>query len=148
MSPLNTMRIISFWPPMLFSGIRVLSYDRALRHAEIELRLTWWNRNKEGTQFGGAIYAMTDPFYPLMLMGHFGPGYAVWDESAHIQFVAPGTTNLRAQFNLTDDMLARIRAGTAGDRKYLAEFFVEIRDLHNKLVATVSKVIYIRSLKA
>jgi len=144
MSPAMIMRFISFWPPMLFAGIRVRSFDRAMRNAEIELRLTFWNHNAAGTQFGGSIYSMTDPFYPLMLMANLGPGYAVWDEAAAIKFIAPGTTSLRAKFHLSDEMLDEIRNATAGDRKYLANFAVPITDLHGSLVATVTKVIYVR----
>lgn len=144
MSPATIMRLISFWPPMLFSGIRVRSFDRALRNVEVELRLTSWNHNAVGTQFGGSIYSMTDPFYPLMLMANLGPGYAIWDEAAHILFIEPGKTNVRAKFHLSDEMLEDIRAATAGDRKFLAQFTVQIIDLHGKLVATVAKVIYIR----
>jgi hypothetical protein len=148
MSPAMLMRLIGFWPPMFFSGIHVRSYDRALRNAEIELRLTFWNHNAAGTQFGGSIYSMTDPFYPLMLMANLGPGYAIWDEAAQIEFIAPGTTSLRAKFHLSEDMLTEIRSATAGDRKYLAKFIVSITDLHGRLIATVTKVIYVRPRQA
>ncbi len=147
MSPLMRMRIMNVWPPMLFAGIHVRSFDRAMRNAEIELRLTFWNHNVEGTQFGGSIYSMTDPFYPLMLIANLGPGYAIWDESAHIRFILPGRTSLRARFHLSDEMLATIRSATAGDHKYLARFLVPIVDLHGTTVATVAKVIYIRPLE-
>jgi len=147
MSPATIMRFINLWPPLLFSGIHVTSFDRSLRNIEVELRLTRWNHNAVGTQFGGSIYAMTDPFYPLMLMANLGPGYAIWDEAAHIQFIEPGKTNLRATFSLSDDMLITIRSATAGDQKYLAAFIVQIRDLHGTLIATVRKIIYVRPTK-
>ena len=47
------------------------------RHVEVELRLTWWNRNAVGTMFGGSLFAMTDPFYALMLQHNLGRDYAV-----------------------------------------------------------------------
>ena len=144
MTPVNVMRLINFWPPLLFAGIHVVSFDADMRNAEIGLRLTAWNHNKVGTQFGGNIYSMTDPFYPLMLMANLGPGYTVWDESAHIEFIKPGTTPLRAKFRLTEQELANIRTETDGDRKYLAKFLVEITDTAGVIVATVAKVIYIR----
>ena len=144
MTPVRVMRLINFWPPLLFAGIHVISFDPEMRNAEIGLRLTWWNHNKAGTQFGGNIYSMTDPFYPLMLMANLGPGYTVWDQSAHIEFIKPGTTPLRAKFRLTEQVLTEIRAETAGDRKYLAKFLVEITDTAGTVVATVNKVIYIR----
>jgi hypothetical protein len=144
MSPLQVMRLLNFWPPLLFSGIHVVSFDDAMRNIEVELRLLRWNRNANGTQFGGNIYAMTDPFYPLMLMANLGENYVVWDESAHVAFIKPGRTNLRARFCLDDQKLAELRTETTGDKKYLAKFLVEITDVSNVVVATVEKVIYIR----
>ncbi len=144
MPPATIMRFINFWPPMLFSGIHVVAFDRLLRHVEVELRLAFWNRNAAGTQFGGNIYSMTDPFYPLMLMGNLGPGYVIWDQAAQIEFVAPGTTSLRAKFHLSEERIDEIRLATAGDKRYLAEFFVPITDRDGKLIATVKKIIYIR----
>jgi acyl-coenzyme A thioesterase PaaI-like protein len=144
LSPPMLMRFINFWPPLLFSGIHVVSSDPGMRNVVVELRLTFWNRNAAGTQFGGNIYSMTDPFYPLMLMANLGAGYAIWDQDAHIRFVTPGKSALRAVFHLSDEKLAEIRLATAGDRKYLADFEVRISDLHDTLVATVRKVIYIR----
>ncbi len=141
------MRFINFWPPLLFAGIHVISFGADMRNVEVGLRLAWWNHNKVGTQFGGNIYSMTDPFYPLMLMANLGLGYAVWDESAHIEFIKPGTTPLRARFRLTDGQLSDIRLKTAGDRKCLAKFLVEIIDTDDVTVATVNKVIYIRAIQ-
>ncbi len=142
------MRFINFWPPFLFAGIHVISFDPDMRHAEVGLRLTWWNRNRARTQFGGNIYSMTDPFYPLMLMAHLGPSYAIWDESARIEFITPGRTALRAKFHLSLEKIQEIRAATAGDGKYLAQFRVEIVDANNNLVANVDKVIYVRPKRA
>jgi hypothetical protein len=144
MPPGTFMRLINFWPPLLFCGIHVMSFSKNMREVEVGLRLTWWNHNYVGTQFGGNIYAMTDPFYPLMLRANLGPDFVIWDESAHIQFILPGTTKLHAKFSLSQAEIDNIRAETAGDRKYLARFTVEIRDASETCVATVDKVIYIR----
>ncbi len=144
MSPAKFMRIINLWPPLLFSGIHVISFDRDMRSVEVGLRLTWWNHNWVGTQFGGNIYSMTDPFYPLMLRANLGPEYVIWDESAHIHFITPGRTKLRARFILSKEKLDEIRAATASDRKFLAEFSVEILDVNDTLIARVDKVIYVR----
>ncbi len=144
MSHVKQMRFINFWPPLWFSGIHVISFEPDMSKVEVVLRLSWWNHNKVGTQFGGNIYSMTDPFYPLILMANLGNGYVVWDESAHIEFITPGRTKLQAKFHLSKEKLEEIRAATAGDRKYLPEFKVEITDMNGALVATVNKVIYVR----
>lgn len=75
-------RLINYWPPLLFSGIRVIGMADDWRRVEAELRLR--------TMFGGSLFAMTDPFYPLMLQHNPGREYTVWTKSAAIEFLSPG----------------------------------------------------------
>ena len=94
-------RFINLWPPLLFSGIRVKSVAENWRHVEVELRLRWWNRNVVGTMFGGSLFAMSDPFFALMLQHNLGPDYTVWVKSAAIEFVAPGLSVALASFQIS-----------------------------------------------
>lgn len=55
-------RYMNFWPPFLFSGIHITRLSDDFRHARVELRQRWYNRNYVGTHFGGSLFAMTDPF--------------------------------------------------------------------------------------
>lgn len=50
------------WPPFLFAGIHITALSDDFRHARVELRRRWYNRNYVGTHFGGSLFAMTDPF--------------------------------------------------------------------------------------
>src|SRR5262249_56824530 len=97
-----------------------------------------------GTQFGGSMYSMTDPFYMLMLIQNLGPDYTVWDKSAHISYLKPGRTDLTAEFILTDDDLAFIRTTLEKQNKMEWVRKVEIKDKNDQTVAVVDKVIYIR----
>jgi acyl-coenzyme A thioesterase PaaI-like protein len=143
-TPSTVRRLINLWPPLLFSGIRVEKIAPDWRHVEVRLRLRWWNRNAVGTMFGGSLFAMTDPFYPLMLQHNLGPAYAVWTKSAQIEFLAPGRSLARASFDLADDKLAVIRAATQGGAPALAEFSTTITDLSGKPLTQVNKVVYVR----
>jgi acyl-coenzyme A thioesterase PaaI-like protein len=83
------LRTINAWPPFLGAGIRV---TRLGPHAvDVEMKLRFWNRNYVGTHFGGSLYAMTDPFFMLMLIENLGPEYIVWDKTATIRFKEAGT---------------------------------------------------------
>src|SRR3546814_18159641 len=83
-------RVLNVWPPFLFAGIRVRTISDDYRHARVELRQRWYNRNFVGTHFGGSLFAMTDPFWMIMTMQALGDGSIVWDKAAKIQFVKPG----------------------------------------------------------
>ncbi len=136
--------LLNLYPPYLGAGIRVQHIAADFRQVQVKMALRWYNRNYVGTQFGGSLYAMTDPFFMLMLMEILGGDYIVWDKAAHIDFIAPGRGPVFAEFSLDDALLAEIRARTAGGDKYLPELEVEVRDGAGDLVARVHKTLYVR----
>ena len=136
---------MKWWPPFLGAGIRVKSFSDDFRDAVVELKLGRLNRNAVGTHFGGSLYAMTDPFFAIMLMHNLGGEYLVWDKSGSIEYVAPGRGAVRARFALTEQRIAEIRADAAGGEKVLPEFQVEVRHAEgDSLVALVRKTLYVR----
>jgi len=141
---INPLRIISLWPPLLFNGIHVTAVSADSRSVDVRLRLLLWNRNLHGTQFGGNLFAMTDPFYPLMLQRNLGPDYIIWDQAAQIEFLSPGRGPVTAAFRLTEARVEEIRAATAAGEKYLPVFEVEILAADGALVARATRTIYVR----
>ena len=99
------------YPPFLGAGVRVRDAAPDLSRVEVEMPLTFWNQNFVGTQFGGSLYAMCDPFFMLMLMRRLGPDYVVWDKAARIEFLRPGRGTVSAVFELSDQQVADIRRG-------------------------------------
>ena len=97
-----------------------------------------------GTQFGGSLYAMTDPWYMLMLIKNLGPDYIVWDKAASIRFKKPGRSAVFAEFTLTQEKIDEIKLKLETEQKLDAHFLVSIVDVENKLIAEVDKVVYVR----
>ncbi|MBA1188243.1 DUF4442 domain-containing protein [Pseudomonas entomophila] len=136
--------LINLYPPYLGAGIHVQSLGADLRSAKVRMKLTFWNRNYVGTQFGGSLYSMVDPFYMLLLIEQLGRDYIVWDKAASIDFIAPGKGPVFAEFHVDDALLDDIRQQTAGGKKYLPRLQVDIRDASGELVARVDKTLYVR----
>ena len=109
-----------------------------------KLALGLFNRNYVGTHFGGSLYAMTDPFFALMVLHNLPGDYLVWDKAASIDFLAPGRSRMQARFVLTDDDLERIVRMTAGGDKHLHLFKVDVVDEEGLVVAKVEKIVYVR----
>jgi acyl-coenzyme A thioesterase PaaI-like protein len=141
-------RLMNLWPPFLFTGIRCVRLDEDFRAADVELRMGRLNRNYVGTHFGGSLFAMTDPFYMLMLLKNLGPGHVVWDKAATIDFVAPGRGTVTARFRLDEARIAEIRAACAEGAKTLPVFRCEITDSAGALVAVVERTVYVRRKRA
>ena len=135
-------RWINLYAPLKGAGIRVTHASKDFRTIDVELKLTKLNRNYVGTQFGGSLFAMTDPFYMILLKQALGKGYVVWDKAATIRFRRPGLTDVRAHFHLGDERLAEIRSALEQDGTHDAVFEVEIIDKKGEVVSRVERVIY------
>ena len=137
-------RLINLWPPLFFNSIRATRISDDYREIDVTLKLRWYNRNNVRTQFGGNLFAMTDPWYMIMIMENLGRDYFVWDKKASIEFVAPGRSAVTAKFILTEEKLADIRTATANGEKYLPEFVVDIYNTKQELVARVHRTVYVK----
>lgn len=136
--------MLNWWPPIWGAGIKVLAISDDFSYAKITLCLRWYNRNYLGTQFGGSLFSMTDPFYMIFLLRRLGKQYIVWDKAAEIEFVAPGKTRVYAEIHLSDSEVAHIKRQVEGGQKYLPEYQVRIYDENQKTVAIVKRVLYIK----
>lgn len=135
---------VNLWPPFLFGGIKIIHRSADYRHMIVKLKLRFWNANVVGTQFGGLLFAMTDPFYMLMLIKNLGDEYIIWDKSALIEYLKPGRTDVTAEFILTNDDLEQVKQTVENEGKMLWTKIVEIKDREQNVIAKVTKVIHIR----
>jgi len=143
-TPRELRRIMNLWPPFLFSGIRVLEIADDWRYARVRLKRGLFNRNYVGTHFGGSLFAMTDPFWMVLVMECLGRDYIVWDKSGEITFVQPGREDVYAEFVVDAAVLEELRAATAGGEKYLRWFSVDVKSASGDIVAQVRKQLYVR----
>ena len=136
--------LLRVWPPFVFAGIRVTELADDWSRVRVELRERWFNRNYVGTHFGGSLFAMTDPFWMILLLRRLGPAYRVWDAAGTIEFVKPGRGTVAASFTLDEATVDAVRAATAGGEKHLRWFEVDVTDASGEVVARVRKQIYVR----
>ncbi len=137
-------KIINYYGPFVGAGIKLQEMSKDFRYAKVKMPLTVYNKNYMGTQFGGSLYSMTDPWYMLMMIKNLGPNYIVWDKAASIRFKKPGRGTVYAEFKLTQEVIDEVKAFVEENTKMDKTFKVEIRDDSGTLIAEVDKVIYIR----
>ncbi len=139
---------INLWPPFLGAGIRVKNIQPDWRAIDVEMKLRFWNANYVRTHFGGSLFAMTDPFYMLMLLENLGREYIVWDKAATIRFRKPGTGKVSAEFRLAESQIVEIREMLKTQEKFEPTFLVKVKDKNGVVVADVEKVLYIKKKDA
>ncbi|MEM9101869.1 MAG: DUF4442 domain-containing protein [Pseudomonadota bacterium] len=140
-------RLMNIWPPFIGAGIRVEEISPDYQYARVAMRLRWYNRNYVNAHFGGSLYAMTDPFYMLLMMQNLGKKYIVWDQSGSVEYVKPGKGRVVAEFKITEDMIHAAHQATQTGEKYLPDYTVRVVDENDDIVAIIHKKLYIRLKK-
>ncbi|MCB9360958.1 MAG: DUF4442 domain-containing protein [Flavobacteriales bacterium] len=135
---------LNLWPPFIGTGIWIKEITSDYSYIKIEMKLRPWNKNIVGSHFGGSLYAMTDPFYMLMLLHLLGKDYIVWDKSAKINFIKPGKETVYAEFSLSKNRIAEIKHITENQYKYEPIFNILIKNKKGEIIAEVEKELYIR----
>lgn len=138
---------INTYAPYVGAGIKIdhINLDQGL--CVVSMGLNALNKNIVGTQFGGSLYSMVDPFYMIMLMHQLGSSYVVWDKSSHIDFVAPGNSKVITRMKIPSAEIITIQELAKDGDAIFREYQADIFDDQQKLIATVSKTIYIRLRK-
>lgn len=139
------LRFFHWWPPFWGTGIRVDNFSEDLMKLTVSMRLTWYNKNYVGTQFGGSLYAMTDPFYMLMLIPNIGKEYIVWDKAAHIEYVKAGRSKVHANFEFTPKEIQNIKNQVRINKKFVFDKPLDILDESGDIVAKITKTLYVRA---
>jgi hypothetical protein len=136
--------LINLYPPYWGTGISVKSISPDYREICVQMKMRWYNRNYVKTHFGGSLYAMTDPFFMLMLIHILGKEFVVWDKKAHIDFIKPDQGTVTARFFIQEEQIEKIINITSGGQKYFPEFSVDIENEAGEKVARVVKTLYIK----
>ncbi len=140
-------RLLNVYPPFVGAGIRIEEVAPDLRTFATRLRLTRLNGNWVGTHFGGSLFAMTDPFFMLILIEALGPDYVVWDKAATIRFRRPGRGTVRARMHVDEARVDEIRAAADRGEKVEPTFDVAVTDEQGEVVAEIHKVLHVRRRK-
>ena len=140
-------RVGNLWMPFLGAGIKIAYVSTDYRLIRVQMKLRWYNKNYVGTHFGGSMYAMTDPFYMMMLINNLGKDYIVWDKGAKIDFLKPGRSTLTVKFEMSEEDILAIKHEADKQEKYIFDIPVEVTDDSGEIIATVIKTLYVRRKK-
>lgn len=136
---------MNFWPPFLGSGIRFKVVQERPLVFEVRLKFRFWNRNYVGTQYGGSLYSMADPWLMLILIDALGRDFLVWDKAATIRFLKPGTSDIYARFEIPCDQIEKIRSEAIELGKTEPVFTVTAFDKNNQEIAKIEKILWVKA---
>ncbi|MCQ6956845.1 DUF4442 domain-containing protein [Mucilaginibacter aquariorum] len=146
----NTLKwIMRLYPPLLFQRIWVREFNKGFKGVSVTIIKSIFNKNYNGSIFGGTIFAAADPFYPVLFDRVLNTGdrkLKIWSKSSNINFLKPALSNLSFQIILSDaDIeLAIHTLNTTG--KYENSFPIDIYNNNNEVCVSLMNEVYIRDL--
>jgi hypothetical protein len=146
----NTLKwIMRLYPPLLFQRIWVRGFNKGFKGVRVKIIKSIFNKNYNGSIFGGTIFAAADPFYPVLfdrVLNTGGRKLKIWSKSSKINFLKPALSSLSFQIILSDaDIeLAIHTLNTTG--KYESSFPIDIYNNNNEVCVSLMNEVYIRDL--
>ncbi len=122
---------------------RVVAVSDDLHRVEVQIPLSWRNRNYVGTMFGGSMLSATDPIYMIQLLQILGDEFIVWDKSVELRFRRPAKTDVVARFAFEPDEVAKIREDARRRGEIDWNKPLELRDKSGNVVASGTKTLYV-----
>jgi acyl-coenzyme A thioesterase PaaI-like protein len=98
--------LLNAYLPFVFNRIRIQTISKGYRKCVVRIKKSIFNRNMNGTIFGGALFSASDPFYSILYWQIFErKGYKVqtWLKSASIQYLRPADQDLLLEFEISDE---------------------------------------------
>lgn len=131
-------------PAFRGAGGRVVEVAPDLSRMRVRLPYSWRTRNVIGSLYGGSLFAVTDGAHPMMLMAALGDDVVVWDKLATIRYRRPAYRSVEADFVLTAEEIAAIRAALAVAPEIERTYTVALKDMTTgEICAVVERTIYI-----
>nr|WP_067061705.1 DUF4442 domain-containing protein [Mucilaginibacter sp. L294] len=146
----NTLKwIMRLYPPLLFQRIWVRGFDEGFRGVRVKIIKSIFNKNYNGSIFGGTIFAAADPFYPVLFDRVLNTGdrkLRIWSKSSKIDFLKPALSSVSFHIILTDADIELAIQTLNTNGKYEHGFLVEIYDNNNEVCASLMNEVYLRDL--
>ena len=96
-SPRKLRWYLNGYPPLFWHRAKLLEVDPDMRWAKVRLKRSLWNRNLNGSAFGGAIYTAADPWFPILYwqaLAREGIAVQGWLKAATVDYKKPARSHL------------------------------------------------------
>jgi acyl-coenzyme A thioesterase PaaI-like protein len=104
--------LMNLYPPMLANRIVIKSVSKDFLKVTVKVRKSIWNRNLQGSIFGGSIFSAADPFIALMYwqaLHQRNIPCEAWLKSATIHYKKPSDTSLLLIFELNTEQIESVQ---------------------------------------
>jgi len=141
--------IMRFYPPLLFQRIWVERFHKGFRGVDVKVYKSIFNKNYNGTIFGGTIFAAADPFLPVLfdrILYSPDRKLKIWSKSSRTNFLKPANSTLRFSILIDEYQVQEALEVLDAIGKYEKVFQVDIFNADGEVCASLHNEVYVRNL--
>ncbi len=146
-SPSISRVLMNLYPPFLVNRVVVKYVSQDFRTVKVKIVKSIFNRNLQGSIFGGTIFSAADPFVALMYWQIFNQQNIfceAWLKSAKIDYLKPAKTSLYLNFEIAQTDIEEARKNLVKNNKHECTHIVEMKDSSGVLCATMETTISLK----
>lgn len=150
LKPWQLRWMLNWYPPLMFQRVKTDYIADDFCEIKVRLKRSIWNKNLNGTSFGGSIYAAADPIFPLMYwqaLAREGYDLQTWLMATNTRFTKPGSTDLLFDFRIDATDLLEAKSELDARGKSVRTHQVQAIDRHGDVCAELELVSYLRLLR-
>ncbi len=142
--------MLSLFPPLLFSRVKVTAIADDFRWAEVRVKHSVFNKNLQRTIFGGTIFSAFDPFHSILMwqiFAHKGQKLEAWLKSAEIDYRKPAASDLSIRFEISEEAIAAAEIALKEQGKFQQWMTAQAIDKAGNVCAEARLLVYLRNFK-
>ncbi len=150
LKPWQVKWMLNAFPALFFQRIRIKRIASDFREMDVIIKLRIFNRNLQGSVFGGTLFSAADPFYAILywqIFAHKDIKCEAWLRAAEADFIKPATTNMKAKFIITDEDIKEAEIAIETEGRFKKWHAVELIDTHGNVCARIKTFVYLRKAK-
>ena len=143
--------MLNAFPALFFQRIRVRRVSADFREMDVVIKLGIFNRNLQGSVFGGTLFSSADPFFAIMywqLFAHKEIKCEAWLRAAEADFIKPASTSCTVKFRISQEDVDEAFTSIAESGRFKKWHVVEALDKNDIVCARFKTLVYLRKAKA
>ncbi len=142
--------LMNLYPPMVANRIVIKSVSKDFLKVTVRIRKSIWNRNLQGSIFGGSIFSAADPFIALMYwqaLHHRNVSCEAWLKAATIQYKKPSDSSLLLIFELGVDEIDSVQLDIEKQGRAERNHLIKMVNKKGEVCVEVETTIVLRAKK-
>lgn len=150
LTPFTFKWMMNLYPPMLFNRIVVKRVSADFKEVDVVIKKSLFNKNLQGTIFGGTLFSAADPFFSMMYWQVFtqrGLKMEAWIRAAEADYKKPCKSDMSLKFRITEQDVEDARQMVEKEGRIKKWHLIQMTDRNNEVCVEVKLLVYIHHVK-